>query len=259
MITTYESHKNSQIVGKGCQMLAHIVEAELKEGRFPLILGGDHSIAAGSLAGILRCRPNTGVIWVDAHADINTPSMTESGNMHGMPVALLLDGLMDDPGAFTVPGFEWLGENGSSAYPRLDPSSIVYIGLRDVDIAERKVLQEKNIKVFSMHEIDRYGIGQVMDSALLHLLSKNPDRPIHVSYDIDAVDPLHAPATGTAVRGGLTYREAHYVAEAVARSGALQSAEIVELNPKLSSADGSKDTIELAVGLITSLMGKSIL
>ena len=112
---------------------------------------------------------------------------------------------------------------------------------------------------FSMHEIDRYGIGQVMDSALLHLLSKNPDRPIHVSYDIGAVDPLHAPATGTAVRGDLTYRDAHYVAEAVVWSGALQSAEIVELNPKLSSADGSKDTIELAVGLITSLMGKIIL
>jgi arginase len=247
--------KNSIIVGKGCEMIANVVNDVIGKGQFPLILGGDHSIGAGSLAGILQARPNTGIIWVDAHADINTPATSSSGNMHGMPISFLMKNMVDPN---VVPGFEWLASSEMSS-ARLNPDSIVYVGLRDVDTMERQFIKDMNIKAFSMYDIDKYGIGRVMDLALGHLLDKDPDRPIHLSYDIDAVDPIHAPATGTTVRGGLTYREAHFVAEAVAMSGSLASVEMVELNPTLSDSAGGDDTIELGLGLITSLMGKSII
>jgi arginase len=244
---------NMVLVGRGAERLAKVVEEKLKEGRFPLILGGDHSIAIGSLAGILRARPETGVIWVDAHADLNTPLISESGNMHGMPVGMLMEGV--SPTGMIVPGLEWLQQSST----RLGPESLVYVGLRDVDPAERELIQSLGIAAFTMHEIDRYGIGKVMEMALDHLLKHNPDRPLHLSYDIDAVDPVLAPATGTAVRGGLTFREAHFVAEVVALSGNLASAEIVELNPTLSNKAGAEATIELGLQIITSLMGKSII
>ena len=243
--------KNNLLVGQGTQILADLVEEKLLQGRFPLILGGDHSIGIGSLAGVLRARPNTGVIWVDAHADLNTPSISESGNMHGMPVGLLMEGVSPKE---TIPGFEWLKDG-----PRLNPDSIVYVGLRDVDPEERELIQSLGIAAYTMHEIDRYGIGQVMEMALGHLLAKDPNRPLHLSYDIDAVDPILAPATGTTVRGGLNYREAHYVAEAVAVSGNLASADIVELNPTLSGEEGAAETVELGLQIITSFMGKSII
>jgi arginase len=243
--------KNNLLVGQGTQILADLVEEKLLEGRFPLILGGDHSIGIGSLAGVLRARPNTGVIWVDAHADLNTPGISESGNMHGMPVGLLMEGVAPTE---TIPGFEWLKDG-----PRLQPDSIVYVGLRDVDPEERELIQSLGIAAYTMHEIDRYGIGQVMEMALGHLLAKDPNRPLHLSYDIDAVDPILAPATGTTVRGGLNFREAHYVAEAVAVSGNLASADIVELNPTLSHEEGAAETVDLGLQIITSFMGKSII
>ena len=157
-----------------------------------------------------------------------------------------------------VPGFEWISSPEYESV-RLRPDSIVYVGLRDVDKMERKFIRDMKIKAFTMYDIDKYGIGKVMDLALAHLLEGNKNRPIHLSWDIDAVDPIHAPATGTAVRGGLTYREAHFVAEAVASSGCLASVEMVELNPTLSDDGGSNETIELGLGIITSLMGKSII
>ena len=251
--------KNSLLVGHGCRHLADVVEAELKNKRFPLIVGGDHSIGIGSLAGILRAQPSTGVIWVDAHVDLNTPEMSESGNMHGMPIGLLMEGLADNVHA-EIPGLEWLAPSDDGTKPpRLQPDSIVYIGLRDVDKAERAVIRDLGIKAFTMYDIDHYGIGAVMDKALDWLLGKNPKRPIHLSYDIDACDPIHAPATGTAVRGGLTYREAHFICECVSKSGALASAEIVEVNPTLSDTEGGEETVELGLGLLTSMMGKSII
>jgi arginase len=243
--------RNPEIVGPVTKVLADMVTEKLEQGRFPLILGGDHSVGIGSLAGIMRVRPETGVIWVDAHADLNTPHTSESGNMHGMPVGMMMKGVETDA---PVPGFEWL-----SGIPKLSPDSVVYVGLRDVDLAERKMIHELGIAAFTMHEIDRYGIGAVMDMALNHLLAKDPHRPLHLSYDIDAVDPVLAPATGTTVRGGLTFREAHYVAEAVAKSGNLASADIVELNPSLSHDEGAEETVELGLQIITSFMGKSII
>lgn len=250
-----DNAKNSTIVGKGCEMISNAVIDVIDKGQFPLILGGDHSIGAGSLAGVLKARPDTGIIWVDAHADINTPDTSSSGNMHGMPISFLIQDMLDSK---DVPGFEWLSSQEYESV-RLRPDSIVYVGLRDVDKMERKFIRDMKIKAFTMYDIDKYGIGKVMDLALIHLLEGNKNRPIHLSWDIDAIDPIHAPATGTAVRGGLTYREAHFVAEAVASSGSLASVEMVELNPTLSDGDGSDETIKLGLGIITSLMGKSII
>lgn len=248
----HQGAKNSLIVGEGTHKLASVVETTISNGEFPLILGGDHSIALGSLAAVLKARPGVGVIWVDAHADLNTPNSSHSGNMHGMPIGLLLDGVLDLQDL--PPGCEWLKD-----YPRLSPDSIVYVGLRDVDTEERKLIRNLNMKAFTMTDIDHYGIGSVMDSAMEHLFQKDPNRPLHLSYDIDAIDPFLAPATGTTVRGGLTFREAHFVAERVAASGNLASAEIVELNPNLSDGSGAQATVDLGLQIITSFMGKSII
>jgi arginase len=259
--SSFTGHAKNHIeVGCGCQLVAQTVYDKLQEGRFPLILGGDHSIGTGSLAGILKHRPDTGILWIDAHADINNPWISESGNMHGMPIGMLLEGNVDPTLGVAIPGFEWLyNEEGLKEYPRIKADSIIYVGLRDVDSEERRIIRENNITAYTMHDIDHYGIGQIMDMAFQQLYRNDSNRPIHISYDIDAVDPILAPATGTAVRGGLTFREAHYVAEAAARCGTLASAEIVELNPTLSSEGGANDTIELGLHLITSLMGKSII
>eukprot|EP00984_Skeletonema_dohrnii_P006232 scaffold2239_cov114-Skeletonema_dohrnii-CCMP3373.AAC.13 len=251
--------KHSLQVGAGCSALADLVESKLRLGRFPLILGGDHSIGIGSLAGILRAKPQTGVIWVDAHADLNVPSISESGNMHGMPLGLMMKDFVLDRS--DIPGLEWLEDESKdgSGPPRLSSDSLVYVGLRDIDQAERRFIKQLGIKTFTMYDIDHLGIGRVMDLAVEHLMKNNPDRPLHLSYDIDAVDPVHAPATGTAVRGGLTWREAHFVAEYVVKTGSLASAEIVEVNHTLSDGDGANDTVELGHNLVNALCGESIL
>ena len=258
-IDTASNAKHSLQVGAGCSALSDLVESKLRLGHFPLILGGDHSIGIGSLAGILRARPETGVIWVDAHADLNVPSVSESGNMHGMPLGLMMSELIPDRSI--IPGLEWLEKvsKDGSGPPRLPPDSLVYVGLRDIDKAERKFIKQLGIKAFTMYDIDHKGIGRVMDLALDHLTKSNPDRPLHLSYDIDAVDPAFAPATGTAVRGGLTWREAHFVAEHVVKSGLLASAEIVEVNHTLSDHDGANETIELGHNLINAFLGEAIL
>jgi arginase len=244
--------KNSCIVGPAAAQLADVVESKIKDGRFPLILGGDHSIGIGSLSGILRARPEVGVLWIDAHADLNTPETSGSGNLHGMPVGLLMEGMEIDYDKYA--GLEWLHVG-----PRLKPDSIVYVGLRDVDLSEAEAIRNLGIRAYTMHDIDRYGIGAVMDMAMNHLLKNNPDRPLHLSYDIDVIDPIDAPATGTAVRGGLTFREAHFVAEFVAQNGNLASAEMVELNHTLSDGEGANNTVDLGLQIVTSMMGKSII
>jgi arginase len=191
--------RNSVAVGRGCRQLSEAVERAIQSERFPLVIGGDHSIGLGSVAGVLNMRPNVGILWVDAHADMNTPRGSPSGNMHGMPLAFLLRDKCEVPNPEEIPGLEWLA--GATA---LDPAQLVYIGLRDVDADEARFIQQLGIRHFSMKHIDRYGIGAVMDMALEHLRG----RPIHMSFDIDAVDPYFAPSTGTLVRGGLNYREA---------------------------------------------------
>jgi len=241
--------KNSVAVGRGCSVLADAVESAILADHFPLVIGGDHSIGLGSLAGVLRQRPDAGILWVDAHADINTPQSSPSGNLHGMPLAFLFGERCDvDP--TVIPGFEWLADA-----PRLDPSQLVYLGLRDVDKGEVHYIRELGIRHFTMKHIDRYGIGAVMDMSIEHLSG----RPIHMSFDIDAVDPDFAPSTGTLVRGGLSYREASYVCESIFESGQLASMDMVEVNPSLSpKGDGAHRTAELALNLVESAMGNSI-
>ena len=252
--------RNAIQVGQATHQLAQLVKKTKEAGHFPLILGGDHSIGIGSLAGLLSVNPDLGVIWVDAHADLHTPLTSSSGNMHGMPIGMLMNQLTPHSLAsspMTIPGFDWLAD---PSQPLLQPEQVIYVGLRDVDAAERQAIRQLGITAYTMHEIDKYGIGTVMELALTQLLKDHPNRPLHVSYDIDAVDPVLAPATGTTVRGGLTYREAHYVAEAVAVSGNLTSAEIVELNPSLAdNQSGADETVELGLQIVTSLMGKSII
>lgn len=239
--------KESFAVGAACKKISDEVERCAREGHFVLTLGGDHSIAAGTCKGILSARPDTGIIWVDAHADINTPSTSGSGNIHGMPVAFLMQKLVDQA---KLPGFEWMKEG-----PFLQPEKLVYVGLRDVDDGEVETIRRLGIKTFTMQHVDRFGIGKVMEMALEHL----GDVPLHLSYDIDAVDPAIAPSTGTLVRGGMTYREAHYVAEACFETGQLASLDMVEVNPKLAPGVGADITVEMALGIVTSAMGTAIM
>ena len=237
--------KNCHAVGESLRLIYEAVKGAIDDNTFALTLGGDHSLGAGTLAGVLSARPDTGVIWVDAHADLNNPNISPSGNAHGMPLSMVTKGMYDWA---PLPGFEWLKD-----VPKIDPEQIVFVGLRDIDAQERKLLMDHPFKVFTMHEVDRYGIGAVMDEALEHLKG----RPLHLSYDIDACDPEIAPSTGTIVRGGFNFREAHYIAEIVGDTGMLGSLDMVEVNPRL--VPNCPMTAELGNALISSVMGSRIL
>jgi len=240
-------------LGEACRELAQLAKKSNTEKSFTLTLGGDHSIAIGSIGGALLARPELGVIWVDAHGDFNTPETSPSGNIHGMPLAFLA-GLMKH---YQISSFDWLKNF-------LTRDQLVLIGIRSIDPDERKLMKSWGVNVFSMTEIDRYGIGGVVDRAK-EILFKKGERPLHLSYDIDAVDPHFAPSTGTRVRGGLNYREAHYIAESVAETGALVGMDLVEINPRLGYVDPSvtkseekNPTIEIGLELIGSALGKRI-
>lgn len=219
--------------------LCNKVSKVMDEGRFPLVLGGDHSIAIGTIAGVTQHKKNLGVIWFDAHGDINTEETSPSGNIHGMPVAVSLGY-----------GHERLTSIGGNA-PKLKPNKFVYIGCRDLDAGERKVLKELGITVFTMHEIDRYGMTEVIDRAI-KIAGEGTDG-IHVSFDLDSLDPTFVQGTGTRVPGGLTYRESHLALEMIALSEKLVSAEFVEVNPII---DNQNVTAKTAVALMGSLLGE---
>lgn len=227
-----------------CDDLAARVEASVAARRFPVVLGGDHSLAAGSVAGAaraLRARGESlGLIWIDAHGDINTPETSPSGNVHGMPVAHLLG--HGDPR---------LQLAGGAA---VDPAQTVLIGVRDLDPGERTHLRRFGVHVFTMHDVDRQGLSSVMEQALA--LANAGTGGLWVSYDVDVEDPIHAPGVGTPVSGGFSLREGHLAMEMVADAGTLLGLDIVEVNPIL---DVSNRTAELAVGLIGSALGDRIL
>ncbi|MEI6046819.1 MAG: arginase, partial [Chloroflexota bacterium] len=234
-------------VGQACRLIAQEVERRAVKGCFPLTLGGDHSIALGSIPGLLRVRPNTALLWIDAHGDFNTPETSPSGNLHGMPLAALL--------GYTRPGlpcFDWLHE--AQPKPLLTPDRVALVGIRSLDSGERHLLRQAGVHVYSMSAIDRYGIGPIMERALAAI---NPKEELgyHVSFDIDAMDPREAPGTGTTARGGLTYREGHTILEMLAATGKLGSMDLVEVNPKL---DHDNLTVSLATELIASALGKAI-
>lgn len=219
--------------------LCNKVSNVMAEGRFPLILGGDHSIAIGTIAGVVQHKKNIGVIWFDAHGDINTEKTSPSGNIHGMPVAVGLGY-----------GHERLTSIGGN-YNKLQSDKLVYIGCRDLDEGERKVLKELGITVFTMHEIDRYGMTEVINKAI-KIAGEGTDG-IHVSFDVDSLDPAYVQGTGTRVPGGLTYRESHLALEMIALSEKLVSAEFVEVNPII---DNKNITAKTAVALMGSLFGE---
>jgi arginase len=220
--------------------LADDVAAALGEGTAPLVLGGDHSVAIGSLAGSAR-DATLGVLWFDAHGDFNTPSTSPSGNVHGMPLAAAL-------GRDAFAAMPW------AQAPGLAEENVAIVGLRDVDGAERRRINDSDLTAFTMSDVDERGIAPVVDDALA-AASDGVDG-LHVSLDLDFLDPVAAPGVGTPVQGGATYREAHAAMEAVAESGLLRSMELVEVNPILDDHNG---TAELAVELAASAFGKRIL
>ena len=247
----YRKMKRPLFVSAATRALSKQVYDHASKGRYVLTLGGDHSIAIGSISGTAQAiRERLGreiaVIWVDAHADINKPEMSESGNIHGMPVSFLTGLAKED----REDVFGWLKED-----QLISTKKLVYIGLRDVERGEKQLLKENGIKAFSMHDIDRHGIGKVMDMALGWIGS---DTPIHLSFDIDALDPMWAPSTGTAVRGGLTLREGDFIAECVHESGSLVALDLVEVNPSLEM-QGATETIRAGCSIVRCALGDTLL
>ena len=234
--------KNVRPVRDANREIAAAVEAAMREQSFPVIIGGDHSMAVGILAGLARVNGPQGVIWVDAHADLNTTKSSPSGNIHGMSMAAAFGQVTD---LFPPPEFP---------NPSADMRHCVFIGLRELDPAEKRTIIEHDILCFTMSDIDQLGMGRVVELAIQRA-SQGP-RTVHVSFDIDCLDPTLAPGTGTPVRGGLTYREAHLVMEQLWRSGIAHSLEVSEVNPLL---DEHNMTAKLANELICSALGKSIL
>jgi arginase len=233
-------------IAASCERLAELVEKALNGGRMPLVLGGDHSIAAGTVAGVSNHFRKTdrsiGLLWIDAHADMNTPDSSPSGNVHGMPLACCIGRGPSE--LVNIRGFS----------PKVDPAHVALIGIRDVDLAERGVVAEAGVRVFTMRDIDERGMRDVMDEALS--IATRGTVGFHLSLDMDFVDPEFAPGVGTPVRGGATYREAHLSMELICDSGRMLSLEVVEVNPVI---DEVNRTADLAVELILSAMGKKIL
>ena len=224
-----------------CDRLARLVEDAARRGAMPLVLGGDHSVALGSLVGMAKARGSGGVVWVDAHGDVNTPETSPSGNVHGMVLAAAL-GLAGD--AFRRDGWP---------LPAVESGKLALVGVRSLDDGERELLQRIDAKVFTMSEVDRIGVEPCMREALAHASGA---AFLHVSLDMDVVDPDYAPGVGTPVRGGLSYREAHLAMETVAEAGVLDSLDVVEVNPIL---DRENATGQLAVELVASALGARIL
>jgi arginase len=223
-----------------CSQIARSVAAIAEEGRMPLVFGGDHSIAMGTLAGLKHVFDDGGVLWVDAHGDLNRPETSPSGNVHGMPLAAALGAC-----GFSLDGF--------AGPPWVDPKRVALVGIRSLDPGEKKLVQEKGLRVFTMADIDRRGMAEIMREAIE--VVRGPGF-VHLSLDLDVCDPEIAPGVGTPVRGGLSYREAHLAMELIAEAEILRSLEVVEVNPILDHAD---ETGLLAVELIASALGARIL
>ncbi|MBA2459043.1 MAG: arginase [Gemmatimonadales bacterium] len=235
----------SEIV-RASKLVSVKLERLTDRGHFPLVLGGDHSISVGTVAGIAasarRQGKKVGLLWVDAHGDINTPETSPSGNIHGMPVASLLG---DGP-----PELTGLGGEG----PKVDPKNVALVGIRSLDDGEKVRLKRFGVQVHTMSDVDRHGIHRTMKKALARVTDGTDY--VHVSFDLDAVDPTVAPGVGTPVKGGLDYREAHLIMELLHDSGAMTSLEMVEVNPIL---DDRNTSAIFAVELVQSGFGKRIL
>jgi len=229
-----------------CKRLGDLVSQAMGNGKAPLVMGGDHSIAVGTVAGVAQHFRNIeakiGLIWIDAHTDMNTPEISPSGNVHGMPLACCMG--LGPPELVELLGFS----------PKIDPRNVALVGIREVDITERQIVRQTGVHTFTMRDIDERGMSAVMREAISVAMLGTAG--FHLSLDMDFVDPEHAPGVGTPVRGGGTYREAHLAMEIVNDSGGMVSMEVVEVNPVI---DEQNRTAELAVELVLSAMGKRIL
>ena len=241
-----DSLKYVNEISTACEQLAKELSQSVASGELPIVLGGDHSIAIGSITGVASyCRSKAetfGLIWFDAHADMNTPETTPSGNIHGMPLSALL--------GYGAPELTNLG----GFTPKLDPKLCVHVGARDIDRGERELIRQLGIRFFTMRDIDERGMRACMDEAIA--IASRGSAGYAVTFDVDALDPGDAPGSGTLVRGGLTYREAHLGMEMIAEAGGMISLEVVEINTAL---DINNKTAELGVELILSALGKTIL
>jgi arginase len=224
-----------------CRHIAELVTEAAREESIPLVLGGDHSVALGSLGGLRDVHGPGGVIWIDAHGDLNSPETSPSGNVHGMVLAAAL-GLAGD--RFTGDGW---------SLPAVAPGRVALVGVRSLDDGERELLKQLDARVFTMSDVDRLGVERAVREALIHVTGPGF---VHISLDMDVVDPDVAPGVGTPVRGGLNYREAHLVLELIAESGLATSFDVVEVNPVL---DRENETGKLAVELVASGLGARIL
>ena len=233
-------------IAKTCERLASMVQAAVAAGKFPLVLGGDHSVAIGTVSGVAQAfrerGEKIGLIWIDAHADMNTPESSPSGNVHGMPLACCMG---RGPRELTH-----IFDYG----PKVEGRNVVLVGIRDVDIRERQIVRDSGATAFTMREIDERGLRSIMGQAIA--VANDGTAGFHVSLDMDVVDPDEAPGVGTPVRGGITYREAHLAMETICDCRGMVSMEVVEVNPVLDEANR---TALLAVELVTSAMGKKIL
>jgi arginase len=223
------------------QRIARLVAGSARDGFFPVVLGGDHSVALGTLAGLREVHGLGGAIWIDAHGDLNSPDTSPTGNVHGM----VLSAALGQAGE-RFKGDDW-------GLPALDARRVALVGVRSLDAGERELLARLDSKVFTMSDVDRMGVEPVLREALEHAAGPGF---VHVSFDLDAVDPDVAPGVGTPVRGGLSYREAHLAMELIAESGIASSLDVVEVNPVL---DRENETGKLAVELVASALGARIL
>jgi arginase len=228
-------------IKQACERIADLVAHSASNGMVPLVLGGDHSVAIGTLGGLARVHGPGGVLWIDAHGDVNRPETSPTGNVHGMPLAAAL--------GLAGPGFE----SAKFRLPAVESSRLALVGVRSLDGAERELLGELDAQVYTMSDIDRLTVERVMHEALEHV---DGDGFVHVSLDLDVLDPEVAPGVGTPVRGGLSYREAHLAMELLSESGIVGSLEVVEVNPIL---DRENETAKLAVELVASALGARIL
>ncbi|ANU24623.1 arginase [Planococcus donghaensis] len=243
-VDTETNLRNLKAITKATEALGDKVFNVAEAGNFPLVLGGDHSIAIGTLAGISERHENLGVIWYDAHADMNTSDTSPSGNIHGMPLA-----------ASFGHGHEKL-TNIRGYSPKVKPENIVIIGARSVDPGERELIKEHGIRVYSMHEIDKMGMHAVIEESIKYLKEERNTDAVHLSLDLDGIDPMYTPGVGTPVPGGISYRESHLAMEMLFDANIITSAEFVEVNPIL---DEKNKTADVAVALIGSLFGEKLL
>ena len=233
-------------IHRACDRLAFRVERFLEEGVMPLVIGGDHSMAIGTVAGVAghfrKQGERIGLIWVDAHADMNTPDTSPSGNIHGMPLASIMG--FGSPELVDLGGFS----------PKVDPDNVALIGIREVDDGEREIVLQSGIHYFEMMKVDARGMSAVMEQALA--IASRGTAGIHLSFDMDVVDPEYAPGVGTPVRGGFNMRESHLLMELMADSGRMVSLEMAELNP---IHDRANMTGQLLCDLVASALGKKVM